>query len=166
MSKFTEGKGAIYSETVDITLSTLAAKDVISAATKQDGSRAQGFRFLKSEVFVAANGLAAGEYIMVGLSGPTMDAVEVEEAIEADPQSPDDRSPVEHAMRPYWPLCILGGEANSGGMTIWQGEWKPRWSFTESVALSVWVYNLTTGALTTGCVVNVFMKHFGVWLND
>lgn len=166
MPKFSEGKGAIYHETVEITVGALAAGDAIAAATRQDGSRNNGFRFLKSEYFIAVENLSDDEALLVGIGGPTLSAASIEEAIEADPQGSNDPSGPT-AMRPVWPLEMFMAHNGGNGKMVAQGEWKPRWSFSEEDAMNVFAYNVDqSNPLTTGARVMIYLKHYGVWLND
>ncbi len=168
MSKFSEGGGAILHSTVLITLSTLAAKDVIAVADEKiDAAQEQGFRVLKAQSFIAVTGLTATEGpVLIGASGPGMNAAEIEECLEANPALSTDISASEEAMRPIWPLGMKIGTLeqvlNNGNFI----EWKPRWSWPEGTVLNWWVYNISTGALQTGGLVHIQTKFFGVWLRD
>ena len=158
-------KGFIYADSGNLALGALGAKDAISENLKQDAVRTRGFRFTRTEWFLNWNVEAAGEGpILIGLCGPGISAAEVEEAIEADPQSPDDTIPAPQAMRPYWPLAILFPD--TGGKSTIQGVININWAFPESEVMQIFAYNLGTGALTTGSQVDYFLKHFGAWLND
>ncbi len=150
-----------------ITLSTLASKDVISVSTNIDGSREQGFRALRGDLFITLKGSTPEEGpILVGLS-TGLTAAEIEEALESDPQDSQDHDAVAKSMRPVWPLATFFEIATSHVQATQSPiVWKPRWSFVEGQGLEAWAYNLGTGALTTGATVSVFGKIFGVWLND
>ncbi len=161
-----DGQGQILHDTVILALGALAAGDTISAITKIDGTRSQGFRILKTEVMISHKGLGGGEGpVVVGLA-LNNNAAEIEEALEADPQGPQDVPAAEQTTRPVWPLAMITqtdlGQVNNG-MPI---DKNLRWSFSEAQAMSVWGFNVDDSVLTTGGQVIFSMKHFGVWLRD
>lgn len=161
MSKFTEGKGAVYYDILNHTVGALAAGDCAVTTMKQDGSRQKGFRVLKSEYNIQVLSMTGNEALVVGVGGPYLSAAQIEEALEADPQQHDHAPDAEQSMRPLWILGILDESSDP-----LKGEWKPRWSFPEGAAMNFFVYNPMSGAITTGATVVAVFKHFGVWLND
>ncbi len=170
MASFSKGeRTGILHEQFTLTLGTLATLDVISGITKIDGSRNQGFRVLKTLwTAIWGNSGASEGPIYFGLA-LNNSATEIEEALEADPQGPDDFPAVEQSMRPVWPLGLFTDSGTDIVTRINDGkvqEINLRWSFSEHSALSVWAMNLGGGTLTTGSFVTVTMKHFGVWLDD
>lgn len=98
---------------------------------------------------------------MVGFS-MNHDQADIEEAIEADPQNPQDDEENLQAKRPVWPLHIVG----DGDPQAIKGSFNPRWSCPEGRAAQWWAYNLDTAGLTDGEVLSIFAKHYGVWLRD
>ncbi len=169
MSKFSEGGGAILSSNMLLALGALAAKDMTIVSDENiDISQEQGFRVLKSLVWISVQGLTSPEGpVLLGAAGPGINAAELEEAIEAKPTAPWDVTASEEAMRVYWPLGLVAAGSNdrplNDGVAI---EFKPRWSFPEGSAMNWFAYNLDTAALQTGGIVHFFAKHFGVWLKD
>ncbi len=161
MSKFSEGKGAILWDVVEIDISSLASLDAVSGASKIDAARENGFRILKSEVMIRSEvgGLA------VGMSGPGLNVAEVEEAIESDPQSPSDNVDIERTMRMVVPFGVVPFDALVMNLTG-ENAIKPRWSWPEGQAMLYWVYNFSPDAVTTDKGLSILAKHFGVWLND
>ena len=134
MSKFSEGKGAIYWDRMALNVSGLAALDAVSIAGKADGARTQGFRILKTEYYIHSD---ADVPLLVGTAGPTINAAEVEEAIEGDPQSPEDRPASEHVMRPVFVYGTTGVRGN--GQEVIQCEKVIRWAYSEAGAMNGWV---------------------------
>lgn len=159
---------AIVYDVVTLTLSTLAGLDCISTPSKIDASRRSGFRIMKTQYWIGFDSKTGGEGpIMVGFSA-IHEAAAIEEAIESDPQDAEDDTKGVQAMRPVWPLEMLGmgqtDDADGGGDL--SGSFNPKWSVPEAEAAFWWAYNMDASALTTGCVVKIFAKHFGVWLRD
>ncbi len=166
MSKFSEGKGAIYFDhSVIFSVASLTARSAAGLVTKQDGSRARGFRFLKTEFYFFLRSLAATETLIIGLGGPGLTVVEIEEAIEADPQSPNDVSAAEHSMRFVTILGMVSG-GTSRRVQI-DGTVNLRWSYPESESMFVFAYNPDDADLSAASQEVIWlMKHYGVWLND
>lgn len=159
--------GHIYYDNAVIDVGALAAGDVTTVTLKQDGSRSQGFRFMKTEYWIVLENATDFESVMCGLAGPAIDAAEIEEAIEADPDSPHDRSASEQAMRPIWPLEVLMDTAQGDGRVVAKGTINLRWSFPEATAMNFWCYNMdVANPITTGARLRIFCKHYGVWLRD
>lgn len=165
MSKFSEGGGAVYHERVVLTLGTLASLDALAVTGLQDGSRSQGFRYLKSEYIIGVAGMTTDDGpVVVGVGGPGLSTAEIEEAIEADPQSSHDAPAGEQAMRPVWKIgAAVGDGMLNNGLPIIVNQ---RWSYPEDATMAFFAYNSSGAALTTGTVITMMIKHYGVWLRD
>ncbi len=158
---------AIYHDIVQVALGALAAVDMIAGATKQDGSRDQGFRFTRIEWKASVSHLVAAEGpLLIGLGGPDLVVSEIEEALESDPQGGNDSPQMEQSMRPFWPLALFIADSAGGGHSVQQGVLKMGWSFPEHSNMDFWIYNMGSGALTSGAIADLYMKCFGVWLKD
>lgn len=157
---------AIVYDDVTVTLGTLASKDAIAEASKIDSTRGNGFRIMKTEYWVDFRGKTANEGpLMVGMSA-IFDAAGVESAIEADPQDSSEDSNNLLAKRPIWPLALLQAAPDGNDQQVQMHSVNPRWSVPEGENLYWWVYNMGAAGLTTGTVVHIFAKHYGVWLRD
>ncbi len=158
-----DGRGIIkYFGTAPLAVGALVALDVTnSTAMDLSGADVDMYRVLKADVFVSWTGHTSGQGpILIGLSDKALTAAQVEEALEALPHDRTDIVAHEQALRPVWPLCIVGHETQglvNNGMAI---EWKPRWTFTAGI--NTWAYNLDTATLTSGTLVTTFGKAFGV----
>ncbi len=154
-------------------LSTLAGFDTFLDQTDIDAARLQGMRIMRGEYCVSWHGQTANEGpLVVGVSIGDYAAADIEEALEANPQSRG--KPVEQAVanRALWLLGIipragaandLQGHLNNGLPIVVQH----KWSIPQGLAgMQYWVYNLDTGTLTGGMSVNVFGKVTGIWLED
>lgn len=163
MSKFTENKGAIrYDNSVIIAAASLASLDVAGGASKLDDTCRQGFRILKTVGDIFCKSLAVGETLIYGLA-VGLTAAEVEEALESDPQAPDDPPASEQSMRAVFPIGSLHGGDKIGD----HFEFNLRWSVKEGNSLLWWIYNPDNDPLSAASQdVIIFAKHFGVWLND
>lgn len=169
MGKFSDNpmSGIVFDD-INLTLGTLNTDTAIQVASKIDNAREQGFRVLKTEYFVTVSGKTNDEGpIVVGLAH-NLSTTEIEEAIQADPQGSKalHRPENEQATRPVWPLkmipaTVVGQEDHIVG----KDEVKLNWSCPEGTTLQWFAYNFST-QLTTGTIVHIFAKHFGVWLKD
>ncbi len=157
--------GFVYSDLADINVASLSALDAVSAALKQDGSRDQGFRFTRIEWELSLRNAVNDEGPFdVYIGGPGMSAADLELAIEADPQSPNQLAAAEQAMRIYFFLgrvTSLALEANAVS-----GVLKPMWSYPESDAMLVIAYNAGTVSSAGSQLINYHAKNYGVWLRD
>lgn len=157
-----DGTGTILYNYQVVTLGTLAARDV---AVSGAYPLAEDFRYLKSQYFLDFGTQAVGDNILIGLADGELSSAEVEECIESIPTDRNDNLQNERAMRPVWPLEILGENSAGGGVLQIKGESKPRWTFSDTDGWRWFVYNLDTGiAITTGSTVTIFEKVFGVWV--
>lgn len=164
-------KSGIVYDVIEIACGALAAKDLILSASAIDAAKEMGFRILKSQIFASFLNKTADEGgVLFGYAFNPDSAAAVEEAIEADPQSDSRlaRLQNEQAMRPVFPIGLIHFNATDG--VLFNGaaiEIKPQWSIPEGGALQYWAYNVSPSApLTTGCIIQIQAKHFGVWLND
>ncbi len=168
MSKFSE-QGAIVHDLSVITVGALAALDAVVVNSVIDATREEGFRILKTEYFVHFEGKTTAEGpVMFGFAA-NLNAAEIEEAIEADPQQRADDPEMHNAMRPVWVLGVipkLSTEQDQSFPGNVKGIFNPRWSIPEGKGASWWAYNNSSGALTTGLLIKIMAKHFGVWLRD
>ncbi len=166
MSKFSEGGGAVLHGTIVSTVASLAAAGVQSIVTKIDAARERGFRVLKIEGHIAIKNPVEDEFVVFGLAGPNFTAAEVKEALDADPQSPNDTPAQEQVMRPVWPLAMLTG-TNGQNSPLEKFTVNPRWSYPEGSFMSFYAFNPDDDALSAGSQQLVgSWKAFGVWLND
>ncbi len=159
-----------------LTLGTLGGNDLILQNSLIDGNRAQGFRIVKSQFYFNLTGKTQAEGpIMVGIAA-NVAANKVELIIENDPQNVNEQGDERGRgvfvkalfMIGLLTTSIPGGAA--GGPTVGLERevnyGKNGWSIPEGQALSVWAYNMQSGALTAGTVISWFAEHFGVWLRD
>ncbi len=161
------GQGQIVYDDVTITLSTLGAAAAIVAQSRIDAARLHGFRVLKTEYFIEATGKTSGEGpIMIGLA-VDVTATGVKNAIESDPQSTGDEVGQAEALTPVWPLKMLPKAFTNGdiGEYVSMRSVNPGWSVPEGLGMQWWAFNMGA-SLTTGTVIRIFAKHFGVWLRD
>ncbi len=168
MSKFSDGGGAVIHGTIVSTIASLGALAVVAITTKIDAARERGFRVLKIEGFVTLKGSVNDEYVVFGLAGPSLSTTLIKEALDADPQSPNDTAAHEEAMRPLWPLVMLGDDDSGDSHNMPQRfTVNPRWSYPEGTFMSFYAQNPDDDALS-GASQQIIgsWKAFGVWLND
>ncbi len=167
MAKFSDNSMAsiVWLEN-QFALGALAKQTAIIDTTRIDNARLQGFRVLKIEYFMNIKSMTAGEGpILVGLAHG-MAATVIATGIGADPQRSGDPSEIENAERPTFPLEILHANADGDGKVTAQGVWKNPWSIQEGTDLNWFVYNFGNADLTTGGIVQIIAKAFGIWLKD
>ncbi len=160
----------VYDVQASGALGSLAALDMATVNSKIDGSRERGFRITKTMYDVDIYGYDGTEDgpVAFGLA-VGMTAAEIEEAIEADPQSPNDVAAEERVGRAVFPLGVIPRSGPSTPSN--QHEMRElkttsiNWSVPEGSGLVWWFYNYG-GALGAGNLASIFAKHFGVWLND
>jgi len=166
MAKFSDNSMAsIVWDLITISPGALAQGDFVIAGSKINASRLQGFRVLKTQYWISMRNATAGEGgFLVGLSH-ALSVAELAEMVDAAPQRPNDTAGSERARRPAWPLEMLIANADGDGKVYAEGVATIGWSIQEGTALDWWVANFAT-TKTTGTVVNIIAKHFGVWLKD
>lgn len=165
MAKNSENLEILYDDVV-IDVGALASKDAISVDSKIDSSRLNGFRVMKTEYWISYEGKTTAQGpIMVGYS-PTLTAQQVENGIEADPQVSSAVDETAKSKAPIFPLEMIGAEGTAKVEDSFKGSFNPRWSTPEGVSAIWWAYNMDAAVLTTGLLIHIFAKHYGVWLRD
>ncbi len=155
-------------DNVELDISSLAAITGVVGASKIDGSRLMGFRTLMQEGSIAYESAAlVGGPILVGFAGPALSLTQIEEAIEADPQSSVNTVPVEQVSRPIFILGILEAVAKASVSSIRSFKKKFQWSYPEGAQMNFFAYNTDLNtAIGASSQVKIFCKHTGVWLRD
>ena len=159
---------AIIYDDVTVTMGAALTKTaVLGTGSKIDSARENGFRVLRTDYWVDFAGKTSGEGpIMVGAS-VAQDAPTVAQTINTDPQDSSDYGGNAQTKRPVWLLELLEqGETGGPSGRNLKGSFKPRWSAPEGENFDWWAYNMDTATLTTGLLVRIFAKHYGVWLRD
>ncbi len=155
-------------DNVEIDISSLAAVTGKFAQGKIDASRLMGFRSLMQQGNIVYESSAiVGGPIMVGFTSAGLSLTELEEAIEADPQSSIDKPAIEQTARPFFVLGFLEAVAKASVSSIRSFSKKFKWSYPESSSLEYFAYNtdLST-AIGASTQIKIFCKHVGVWLRD
>lgn len=101
---------------------------------------------------------------MFGIADGGLTDAEIEECLESAPSDTNDRPAVEQAGRPVWPLAMIALPDPDGTLPVVSGSWTQKWTFSNAEAWTYWVYNLDTGALTSGGTLAIFAKIYGVWV--
>lgn len=158
-----------------LTVGALAGQDAVIQPTKIDASRDQGFRLIwvKLAGFFRAKTAAEGP-ITLGLCC-NLEAAQLEDILNDDVQG---RSDVTKTGPGSWyvPLTQIGLDAvegdiwgqslsNTQQVSIWK-KIPVNWTIPEGQFFGVYMFNDTTGALTTGMLVELSLQYFGVWLRD
>lgn len=156
-----------YDENLALALGALASLDAISANTKVDNNRLQGFRVIKVRVVGSFLGKTTAEGPIIWGLASGLTAQNIEDIIESDPQSPqadDERG------AGAW-IKLLGqieNGATSGTLTPGMPfiDVDVNWSTPESQSFAVWAYNQDGAPLSTGTVLVFGLDIIGVWLRD
>lgn len=167
MAKFSDNSmsGIVWDDIV-ITTGALAAATFVSSNSKIDANRLQGFRVLKTEYFGAVRNMTTGQGPLLLCLVHDLSNAEMAETMAGNPQRSHDPSESEKARRPIWPLEVLMPNSDGDGNIVFKGVATIGWSIPEGTALKWAILNMDSGVLTTGPVVAVTAKHFGVWLKD
>ena len=171
-----DGKGVIVLENVTVTLAALAGQDAVLAASAV--ALEKDFRILKTELFATLTEITSleGAGLALYMSEGELTDAQVEQVIESSgPVDPGDADLNEIASR--W-VRLVGTSSNNvvnaternfinkqGGHIM---ETNPRWTFRRrrTAADGGWnwiVYNNGV-LLTTGAVLRIKARHYGVWV--
>lgn len=170
LTKNSENLAIVY-DLQTITLGALAQDTAILATGgKIDSARLNGFRVVKQKYWIDWYNKTSSEGpIIVGFQA-NQTVTQVTETLNADPQSQvaDQNDPV--TKRPIWPLALVPYKAasngdNGDGGPQFCGEFIVRWSVPEGQSATYWAFNLGP-ALTTGTIIKIYTKYYGVWLRD
>lgn len=161
---------AILYDNLVITVGALGFGASVVVSSKIDSAREQGFRITRTEWFISVLGATTGDQpVQVGYAfGCT--AADIDDTMGSDPQGTFNAANVQSnadAKRPVFPMAIFPGLADSviGAASVMKGVTIPTWSAPEGGFLN-WYAFAANGGLTTGRLVNIHAKHFGVWLRD
>ncbi len=168
-----DGKGVIIIQKQEQALLTLAINTGLIIGTAL--ATLERFRMLKADLFCVLTNVAAGELggIELYLADGDLTLAEIEEAIEANgPVGPNDTVAEAIAMRAVYRVGAMdraGGTQSlealhmvneAGGPLL---SVKPRWTFARTKAWNWIAYN-NGPAPTTGTLIKVQVKAFGVWV--
>jgi len=167
MGKFKDNAMAtIVWDDVNITLGALVATTAVIVSSKIDSTRLNGFRLLRTEYFMHMRGATTGNSpVLVGMAHE-LNSTEVLETIVADPQHKGDPQTENRALQPVWPWEVLMANADGDGRVWAQGVAKIGWSAMEGTTFRFFAFNFGPADLTTGAIIHIVAKHFGVWLRD
>ncbi len=168
MAKFSDNSMAsvIWDESLVIAVGALIGDATAIDTSRIDSARLQGFRILRTEYFMGVRAMTTGEGpIVIGMAHD-LTAGEITAGTGGDPQRPNDPTQSELANRPIFPLEVLMPNADGDGKITAQGVKKLNWSFQEGTSLIWYAQNISNQTLTTGAIVLIQAKHFGVWLKD
>ncbi len=165
-----DNKGAIVWERRTQVLTTLADGTALIIGTKL--AITDDFRMLKAQLKAFVDNITAGEAggLLLGLANGDLTEAQIGDCIEAaGPLNKSDRDKAELAERAVFIVSQLAPDGGSdatfkgehGGPIV---EAKPRWTFTKGVSWNWFVYNSSGAALTTGAIVHIVSKNFGLWL--
>ncbi len=133
------------------------------------------FRVLKTEVYAVAEAVTANEanHLLLGIADGELSDAEIAEALSVGgPLDRNDNLADEQSHRPVWILGAVDPAAveltsirkfigENGGMKM---TGKPRWTFSNADGWTYFVFNYDNSTLTTGILVRMHIKSYGVWV--
>lgn len=165
-----DGKGVIIREIVTLTAGALG----VGAAVKHTGGatlETTPFRILKTEYFVTIQGNfgAEGDEVIVGMCDGELSTTEIANCLGANgPGDRNNHAAHNNAMLPVWTLS-QHKEAHDAATSYHAGDvgkitFNPKWTFGATEGWSFFAYNPLAGSLTSGLVLRIHAKHYGVWV--
>ncbi len=165
-----DNRGVIIRHSAAITLLTLNGGAVEIQDTPPTWE--EDFRLMKSEYYFSLQGATFVEDdgpLIFGIAFGDLTAAEIAEVLVLDgPFARDDRVTTEIAERPVWLICQI---RNSLQASVDAQEYleplvtkSPRWTFSDPDGFVYFAFNMGQGALTTGGVLRIVAKHYGVWV--
>lgn len=157
-------KGVIIRDEATITLGTLAQNVAVAQASPI--ALTEDFRLVKlAELVINADNFAtAGDFVDIGIASGELTVAEIGEALNlSGPLDRNDRLGEERASRPVWILATIGAGSDlpNDGVPM---EKTIRWTFSNPEGFQFFAYNRGP-ALTTGGIIRLGFKAFGVWVS-
>ncbi len=167
-----DGKGQIIYDSNRQDLAALAANDAVLLPGRNATNMVDDFRIIKMDywigIFPATGITVLNGPIMFGVADGELTAAQIEAALEGTVLNASDTD-LETSMRAVWPLEIFMLPDPNGGTgsdpLVRSGSKNLRWTFHNPGGWTYWVYNMSAFALTTGSVIDVITKNFGVWVS-
>ncbi len=164
-----DGKGVIFTQKDLITLGTLNASTAIKQMTPPQ--ILDDFRIIKMELAALLTGHTAGEGpIYMYLVNDELTVAEIVEAIDAEgPLNRNDRVPMERASRAVFLVGMFGAAGVTEELHGHDGQEgiitkTIRWTFSNPEGWSLVAFNDSGATLTTGSIIRLVVKYFGVWV--
>ncbi len=153
-------------EEVLLTVGALSAGAAKTQQTKIDSAREQGFSIKKAKYNMVYSGKTDGEGPVLFGYSIGLTAVEIAEALDADPQSSQDAPAVDEANRRVYPLewIPIDSTESSRAIDMRLKRYSIPWTIDEGITLSWFVR--ANGALTTGMLVKIASVYYGEWQRD
>ncbi len=149
-----------------ITLGTLANNTAIIGNTNVDASREQGVRLKQLKAAYLLTGQTGDEGPIIYGWAVELTAVEIAEAILADPQDSEDTAARDKANRKVFPMGMFGVstqiEMNQPLREV-KFPWK---EIIEGATLKWFVFNASGSTLTTGAIAHLFAATVQEWSRD
>lgn len=164
-----------FDDSITLTLSTLANRTAILAASNIDSGRDNGFYLIWTKIagFFRLKTATEGPVIF-GICA-NLSATELTAILTDDPQN--SQEPTETGPGSWYQvISLIGLDALEGDINAKQGatnvqaesqftKYPVKWTIPEDQDFSIFAYNIGA-ALTTGMIINVQMQNFGAWLRD
>lgn len=129
----------------------------------------EDWRLIKVEGVIGVEGLTGEEGpIVVGIADDSLSVGEIGEALAAS--GPNNTDSAERstsgaqAKRPVWIIDVLGSGAAGSIPKAKPFSKKIMWTFADGFPPNFFAFNMGSAALTTGTLLRVLQKQFGVWV--
>lgn len=160
-------RGQILYNSPSFTLGTLADQTAMKSTAY---SITEDFRLLKTKWCAHFEGHTVGEGpLIMGIADAELSAAEIAEALTAAPIDRNDHTALEKSHRPVFPLAQIAPGTDQACSRLPESglfvDSDIRWTFSNDDGWCWFVFNDSGGALTTGSVLKIFAKHFGVWVS-
>ncbi len=162
------GRTQVMHEVVEIGVSGLVAGDVVGATSQIDTARENGVRIDKVRgALTWKDKTTTIGPIAIGVTVGSFTTSEVEEALEADPQSHDDGPITERANRPVWTLWVIPAstEVNKQHEVKMTDLYWPFKEVDEGEQIIFWAHNLDTSTLTAA-TFQINLNWVYTWMRD
>ncbi len=174
MSKNFSKTGVIIPQVLNQALATLSPNVAIKISTPI--VLGADFKMLKTEVFATVDTLTAGEghALLFGLANNDLTVTEIKEALEVNgPTDRNARIEIEQSGRAVFLMGAVDLNTQSTTDLRFRDKiaagfamiLKPRWRFAHPEGWTWFVYNAGKEALTTGAIVRLNAKSWGLWLD-
>ncbi len=163
-----DGKGVIIRERDTITLGALNSLAVV----KQDNPLVIGddFRMIKAQILPYLSGATPVENdgpVIIGIADDELSVTEIAEClVAAGPLDRNDNLANERAMRPVFEIAQLPfvDDTSETVQYVLPLEKVVRWTFSNPEGWTLFAFNNGGSALTTGGVISLLNKFYGVWV--
>ncbi len=161
-----DGKGVILHDVAQVAVGALA--DAASIKMTTPYVIEDDFRVIKIEWAGRMSGHTAGEGpLVLVFADNELLVAEIAQVLVASPVDSNDNVNNERANRPVFNMAMVSGNATTDILTQHGGTFHEktiRWTFSNPEGFTWAIVNHSGGALTSGTVIDLQCKYYGVWV--